>query len=109
MPIDLSNAWKSGTRIINFVISLLPNIILAVAIFILFLIVASAAKSIVRRITQRRGRRQSLGLLLGQIAYITMTVFGLLIPLSAVPPSFHASDLISIVALASVAIRFAVP
>ena len=76
MPIDLSNAWKSGARIINYAISLLPNIILAVGIFILFLIVASAAKSIVRRITQRRGRRQSLGLLLGQIAYITMTVLG---------------------------------
>jgi hypothetical protein len=55
MPIDLSNAWKSGARIINYAISLLPNIILAAGIFILFLIVASAAKSIVRRITQRRG------------------------------------------------------
>ena len=107
MPIDLSNAWKSGSRIINYVISLLPNIILAVGIFILFLIVASAAKSIVRRITQRRGRRQSLGLLLGQIAYITMTVLGFLIAISAVAPSFHASDLISMLGIGSVAIGFA--
>jgi len=107
MPIDLSNAWKSGSRIVNYVISLLPNIILAVGIFILFLIVASAAKSIVRRVTQRRGRRQSLGLLLGQIAYITMTVFGLLIAISAVAPSFHASDLISMLGIGSVAIGFA--
>jgi len=107
MPIDLSNAWKSGSRIINYVISLLPNIILAVGIFILFLIVASAAKSIVRRLTQRRGRRQSLGLLLGQIAYIAMTVFGLLIAISAVAPSFHASDLISMLGIGSVAIGFA--
>src|SRR5712672_1369853 len=107
MPIDLSNAWKSSSRIINYVISLLPNIILAVGIFILFLIVASAAKSIVRRITQRRGRRQSLGLLLGQIAYITMTVLGFLIAISAVAPSFHASDLISMLGIGSVAIGFA--
>jgi small-conductance mechanosensitive channel len=107
MPIDLSNAWKSGTRIINFVISLLPNIILAVVIFIVFLIVASAAKSIVRRVTQRRGRRQSLGLLLGQIAYIAMTVFGFLVAVSAVAPSFHASDLISMLGIGSVAIGFA--
>ena len=61
MPIDLSNAWKNGSRIINSVISLLPNMILAIVIFILFLIVASAARSMVRRLTQRRGRRQSLG------------------------------------------------
>jgi small-conductance mechanosensitive channel len=107
MPIDLSNAWKSGTRIINFVISLLPNIILAVVIFIVFLIVASTAKSIVRRVTQRRGRRQSLGLLLGQIAYIAMTVFGFLVAISAVAPSFHASDLISMLGIGSVAIGFA--
>jgi small conductance mechanosensitive channel len=107
MPIDLSNAWKSGARIINYAISLLPNIILAVGIFILFLIVASTAKSIVRRITQRRGRRQSLGLLLGQIAYITMTVLGFLIAISAVAPSFHASDLISMLGIGSVAIGFA--
>src|SRR5258706_688072 len=107
MPIDLSNAWKSGTRIINFVISLLPNIILAVGIFVLFLIVASAVKSIARRVTQRRGRRQSLGLLLGQIAYIAMTVFGFLVAISAVAPSFHASDLISMLGIGSVAIGFA--
>jgi len=107
MPIDLSNAWKSGTRIINYVISLLPNIILAVAIFVLFLIIASAARSIVRRITQRRQKRQSLGLLLGQIAYITVTVFGFLIAISAVAPSFRASDLISMLGIGSVAIGFA--
>ena len=107
MPIDLSNAWKSGSRIINFVISLLPNLILAALIFILFLIIASAAKSIVRRLTQRRGRRQSLGLLLGQIAYIAVTVFGFLIAISAVAPSFHASDLISMLGIGSVAIGFA--
>ena len=107
MPIDLSNAWKSGSRIINFVISLLPNLILAVLIFILFLIIASAAKSIVRRLTHRRGRSQSLGVLLGQIAYIAMTVFGLLIAISAVAPSFHASDLIGMLGIGSVAIGFA--
>ena len=107
MPVDLSNAWKSGTRIINYVISLLPNIILAVGIFILFLIIASAARSIVRRITERRQRRQSLGLLLGQIAYIAMTVLGFLIAISAVAPSFHASDLIGMLGIGSVAIGFA--
>ena len=107
MPIDLSNAWKSGSRIINFVISLLPNMILAIIIFILFLFLASAAKSLVRRLTQRRQRRQTLGLLLGQIAYVTVTVFGFLVAFSAVAPSFHASDLIKMLGVGSVAIGFA--
>jgi small conductance mechanosensitive channel len=107
VPIDLSNAWKSGSRIINFVISLLPNMILATIIFILFLFLASAAKSSVRRLTQRRQRRQTLGLLLGQIAYVTVTVFGFLVAFSAVAPSFHASDLIKMLGVGSVAIGFA--
>jgi len=107
MPIDLSNAWKSGSKIINYVISLLPNIVLAIGIFILFLIIASATKSIVRRVTLRRKRRQSLGILLGQLAYIAMTIFGVLIAISAVAPSFHASDLIGMLGIGSVAIGFA--
>ena len=107
MPIDLSNAWKSGSKIINYVITLLPNIVLAIGIFILFLIIASAAKSIVRRVTLRRKRRQSLGILLGQLAYIAMTIFGVLIAISAVAPSFHASDLIGMLGIGSVAIGFA--
>ena len=107
MPIDLSNAWKSATRIINFVISLLPNILLAVVIFVLFLILATAAKALVRRLTQRHGRRQSLGLLLGHLAYVTVTIFGFLVAFSAVAPSFHASDLIKMLGVGSVAIGFA--
>lgn len=107
MPIDLSNAWRSGSRIINFIISLLPNIVLSIIILILFLFLASAAKSVVRRFALRRGRRQNLGLLLGQLAYITVALFGFLVALSVVAPSFHASDLIKMLGVGSVAIGFA--
>ena len=107
MPIDLSNAWKSATRIINFIISLLPNIILAAVILVLFLFLASAAKSLVRRFTQNHGHRQNLGLLLGQLAQATVAVFGFLVALSATAPSFHASDLIKMLGVGSVAIGFA--
>ena len=107
MPVDFSNAWKGGQRIIDSAISLLPNIILGVVIFVVFLLLASAAKSAVRRITQRRGRRQNLGLLLGQLAQLTVVIFGSLIAVSAVAPSFQASDLIKVLGIGSVAIGFA--
>ena len=107
MPIDLSNAWKSGSRIVNFVVSLLPNIILAVAIFVLFLMLASAAKSLVRRFSQRREHHQRLGFLLGQLAYVTMSVVGFLIAISAVAPSFNVRDLVGMLGIGSVAIGFA--
>jgi small conductance mechanosensitive channel len=107
MRIDLSNAWKSGSRIINGAISLLPNLILAVVVFILFLILASAAKSLVRRVSQHRQRRQSLALLLGQLAHSLVVILGFLIAISIVAPSFQAGDLIKMLGVGSVAIGFA--
>jgi small-conductance mechanosensitive channel len=102
--IDLSNAWKSGEKIINGAVSLLPNMALAIVIFVLFLFLASAVKSVVRRFRQRR---LSLGILLGQLAHTTVSVLGFLIALSVVAPSFHASDLIKMLGIGSVAIGFA--
>lgn len=107
MGIDLSNAWKSGSRIINSAISLLPNIVLAIVIFVAFLILASGAKSVVKRFSRRRQRRQNLGLLLGQLAQATVIIFGFLVAFSTVAPSFHAGDLIKMLGVGSVAIGFA--
>ncbi len=107
MSIDLSNAWKSASRIIDAAVSLLPNAILAAVIFVIFLILASAAKSIVRRLTARKEKRQSLGLLLGQLAQVALVILGFLIALSTIAPSFRASDLIKVLGIGSVAIGFA--
>jgi small-conductance mechanosensitive channel len=107
MPIDLSNAWKSASSLVNTVISLLPNVILAIVIFIIFLLVASGARATVRRVMQRRERHQNLGLLFGHIAYVAVVIFGFLIALSAVAPSFRTGDLIKVLGIGSVAIGFA--
>jgi small conductance mechanosensitive channel len=107
MPIDFSVAWKTCIKIINDSISLLPNLILAILIFAIFMILASAGKSFTRRFTARWGKRQGVALLFGQIAYTTVSVLGFLIALSVVAPSFHASDLIRTLGIGSVAIGFA--
>jgi small-conductance mechanosensitive channel len=80
---------------------------LAVVIFVIFLVLAAGAKTLVRRLTQRHGRRQNLGLLLGHLAHISVVVFGFLVAFSAVAPSFHAGDLIKMLGVGSVAIGFA--
>jgi small conductance mechanosensitive channel len=106
LRVDLSNAWKSGGKLLDSAVSLLPNLVLAAVIVVLFLVVASAVKSGVRRLSRKR-ERQNLGLLLGQLAQVTVLVLGFLIALSAVAPSFHASDLIKMLGIGSVAIGFA--
>jgi small-conductance mechanosensitive channel len=107
MGFDLSNAWKSGSRIIDLAISLLPNALLATVLFIVFLVIASIAKSAIRRMSRQRDRRQNLGLLLGQLAQVSIMILGFLIAVSVIAPSFHASDLIKMLGVGSVAIGFA--
>ena len=107
VPIDFSNAWKSGARIVNSVISLLPNLVIALFIFVAVLILASAAKSMVRRISVRRQRHQNLAILLGQLVQTLVLILGFLVAFSVVAPSFHAANLIQMLGIGTVAIGFA--
>lgn len=107
MPIDFSNAWKTGARIINECISLLPNLILGVFIFILFLVIASLGRRVARRVALKRRTHQGIGLLIGRLVHTTIVVLGFLIALSVLAPSFQAADLIKLLGIGSVAVGFA--
>jgi small conductance mechanosensitive channel len=107
MPIDFSNAWKTGARIINQCISLIPNVVIAFVIFVLFLLVAFVCSALVRRFAIQRRKHQGIALLLGRLVYTAIVVVGFLVGLSVVAPSFQASDLIKILGIGSVAIGFA--
>lgn len=106
-PVDLSNAWKSGDKILNEAINLLPNLIIACAIFIAFVIVARVGKSLIERLGERRKMRQNAALLLGKLAQTVAVILGFLIAVSVVAPSFTASDLIKTLGIGGVAIGFA--
>jgi small conductance mechanosensitive channel len=107
MPIDFSNAWKTGARIINQSISLLPNLVLAIVIFSVFLIVASLAKSLVRRLAFQRQRHQGIALLLGRLVHTSIVILGFLVALSVLAPSFQTADLVKLLGIGSVAVGFA--
>ena len=105
--LDLSGAWKSGDRIADSAISLLPNLMIGGIVFGLFIVIATAAKSIVRRFSRNHRKGQSLAILLGQVTQITVDIVGFLIALSVIAPSFQAGDLIKVLGIGSVAIGFA--
>jgi small conductance mechanosensitive channel len=107
MPIDFSSAWKTGVRIINQSISLLPNLVLAIIIFVVFLIVASLAKSVVRRLALKRQHHQGIALLLGRLVHTGIVILGFLVAFSVLAPSFQAADLVKLLGIGSVAIGFA--
>jgi small conductance mechanosensitive channel len=107
VKIDLTNAWRSWDKMVDAAITLLPNFVLALIIFAIFLGIAAIARHLTRRISIKRSHHKNLGLLLGQLAHLTVIIIGLLTAISAIAPSFHASDLIKMLGIGSVAIGFA--
>src|SRR5215467_2053568 len=86
MPIDFSIAW---------------------IIFLVFLVVASFCRSLVRRLAVQRRKHQGIALLLGRLVHTSIILLGFLVALSVIAPSFQASDLIKILGIGSVAVGFA--
>jgi small-conductance mechanosensitive channel len=107
MKVDFSIAWQTGTKILNGIIALLTNIILGIAILVLFLALASLARSLARRIALRRLSHQGVALLLARLVHTSISVLGLLIAISVIAPSFQAADLIKILGVGTVAVGFA--
>jgi len=107
MPVDFSNAWKTGVKILNESIALLPNIVLAAVIFALFLLLASFASSLTRRTLLHRRRHVGLAILFARLIQTIIAVVGFLISLSVVAPSFQVSDLVKLLGVGTVAIGFA--
>ena len=107
MPVDFSNAWKTGVKILNESIALLPNIVLAAVIFVLFLLLASFASSLTRRTLLHRRSHVGLAILFARLIQTIIAVVGFLISLSVVAPSFQVSDLVKLLGVGTVAIGFA--
>jgi len=100
-------AWKTAIKIVNEVVATLPNIILAFVIFVLFLVGASLADSLTRRLVQKRRTHQGVALLLARLVHTSIVVIGFLIGLSVVAPSFQAGDLVKLLGIGTVAVGFA--
>src|ERR1700739_2110295 len=93
MSHGFSNAWNGATRIVDNFLTLLPNLVLGVIAFVIFLILASVAKSATRRFVGQRKTHKNLSVLLGPIAYAVALILGSRIQFSSVAPSSNAGAL----------------
>lgn len=107
MNADISALWDRIQGMINGFIVLLPNIVLALIVFAIFFVVATAIKRVVKRLTRDRHQARNLGLVLGRLAQGTILLIGLFVALSIVIPTFRAGDLIQLLGISGVAIGFA--
>lgn len=92
---------------INGLIVLLPNTILAIIVFIVFFFAARWLKRLVKRLTRRHRQARNLGIVLGRLAQGVVILVGLFVALSIVIPTFKAGDLVQLLGISGVAIGFA--
>ncbi|HEY9634449.1 MAG TPA: mechanosensitive ion channel family protein [Coleofasciculaceae cyanobacterium] len=102
-----SAAWSKIQGMLNSAIAMLPNVILALIVFVLFFFAARAIKSLVRRLTTKHRHARNLGLVLRRLSQGIIILVGLFVALSIVIPSFKAGDLVQLLGISGVAIGFA--
>ena len=104
---QFSRAWDTFMGMINGLIAALPNLLLALGIFLLFHLVAKRMKLLVVHVSEKRQKARNLGLILGRLTQSAIVVAGLLVALTVIFPSFKPGDLIQLLGIGSVAIGFA--
>ncbi|AKG20099.1 mechanosensitive ion channel family protein [Calothrix sp. 336/3] len=107
MKADISAVWDKIQGMINGFIILLPNMVIALIVFAIFLYIARSIKKVVKRLTHNHRQARSLGMVLGRLAQGTTILIGLFVALSIVIPTFKANDLIQLLGISGVAIGFA--
>ena len=107
MNTQISILFDKMQAMLDGLITLLPNLVLSLITFAIFLYAGKTIKQLVRTLTRNRREARSLGMVLGRLAQGATVLIGLFIALSIVIPSFKASDLIQLLGISSVAIGFA--
>lgn len=107
MAIDLSKAVERVQDMVDEGISALPNLAIAIIVFAIFIAIAKVARIVVRRLFQKIGRSTNVGSVIGRLGQASVIVFGLLVSMPIVVPSFQAGDVVKLLGLGSVAVGFA--
>ncbi len=102
---DLTAAWEKIQGMIEDLVRALPNIGLALVVFVLFYALGAGIRVLVRRLTEQR--RRNVGLVLGRLAHGLAIFIGFLVSMGIVFPSVNARSLIELLGISSVAIGFA--
>lgn len=84
---------------------MLPNLLIAVAVFLVFLFVANWARKLVQHLNA--GKHANLVLVLGRLTQWGIQLLGLLLSVTIAFPSFTPANLISALGITGIAIGFA--
>lgn len=107
MRVDISALWAKLQAMFDRALVLLPNLVLGALVFVLFLFAGKGVRALGVRIASRARKHRNVGLVLGGLFQWALVLFGLLVALSVIVPSFKASNLIELLGIGTVAVGFA--
>jgi len=105
MNTTVDKLWQATQHMAGAFIERVPALILAIVVFVAFYILSHLAAHFIQRAVLKR--RANLALVFARLTAGATVLFGLLVAISIVAPSFQASDLIKILGIGGVAIGFA--
>lgn len=102
----LQTAWQQLMQMVKGTIELIPNILIAIVVFILFWLVAKFSRRVIKNLTRKKQSR-NLGLVLARLFQGFIILIGAFIALAIVVPSFKPGDLVQLLGVSGVAVGFA--
>ncbi|GAA4004541.1 mechanosensitive ion channel family protein [Deinococcus rubellus] len=107
MNLNLSAIWVKLQNMLQSVILIVPNLLIGVVIFFVFVFVARLISRTVLALAERSGQSRGIALIFSRIAsWITLGI-GLLVALTIIFPTLTAASLFGALGVSGVAIGFA--
>ncbi|MCB0710975.1 MAG: mechanosensitive ion channel family protein [Ignavibacteriae bacterium] len=107
MNFDISKALETIQGWINELITLLPNIIIAIIAFAVIFFFGKGVRGLIIKLTEKHKRSQNVGIVVGRLGFGVTVILGFFIALMIIVPSFTAGQLIGALGISSIAIGFA--
>ncbi len=101
----ISKLWQATQHMIAGFIDRVPSLIVAIVVFLAFYGLSHLSARLIQRAVSKR--RENVALVFARLTAGATVLFGLLVAISIVAPSFQVSDLIKILGIGGVAIGFA--
>ena len=102
----LQTAWQQLMHMVKSTIELIPNVLIAIVVFIIFWFIAKFSRRLIKNFTRRKKSR-NLGLVLARLSQGLIILVGAFIALAIVVPSFKPGDLVQLLGVSGVAVGFA--
>jgi len=99
--------WEQLQGMLDYVLILIPNLVIGLIVFGLFFLVARGLRGLARRFSDERRRHRNLGMVLSRLVYGSVIVLGALIALTIIFPSFSPANMISALGIGGIVVGFA--